>query len=230
MIDDTKKPKRTPHSSAEDRLAKEIGQRILEARNGLGWSQQALQNRSKMADPDQRGISRAVLSLYETGGSKPGAREIMLLCEALKVTPNWLIYGTDTPARALQASMDFLRGSELQLSVRLAFAMIALDSVEREAFATLLFSSLTKKMGDVELSALMTFANMESDAILAKVVEATGGDTKGTPLAELLADYVAMLTEGAYSNYGNLRPLLTEEQMAEGVVPAPRELGGSKSK
>lgn len=70
----------------EDQLAREIGQRILEARTGLGWSQQALHTRTKLHDSEGIGISRAVLSLYETGVNKPGAREIRILCETLKIT------------------------------------------------------------------------------------------------------------------------------------------------
>lgn len=128
--------------------------------------------------------------------------------------------------------MDFLRGTELQLSVRLAFAMIALDPVERDAYATLLFSGLTKKLGDVELSSLMTIANIEADGILAKIVETCGEDSDKKPLAELLEGYVAEITKGFYSNYGNLRPALNDEQIGtlEDPVLPPRALKGSKSK
>jgi len=216
---------------AEDRLAREIGQRILDARNGLGWSQQGLHAKTKLADSDRRGISRAVLSLYETGGSKPGAREIRLLCEALKITPNWLLYGTDSPARALQASMDFLRGSELQLSVRLAYAMLALDPVERDALATLIFSTLTKKMGDVKLSSLMLCANLAADGVLSKVVAVVGEDAKNKPLLELLDAFVAEEGSAFLSNYGNTRPIVPDDEIDTfdpDSPPPPRKLRGSR--
>jgi transcriptional regulator with XRE-family HTH domain len=46
---------------------------------------------------DKTQISRAVLLGYERGRTRPGAREIKLLCEALKITPNKLIFGTEEP-------------------------------------------------------------------------------------------------------------------------------------
>jgi transcriptional regulator with XRE-family HTH domain len=46
---------------------------------------------------EQTQISRAVLLGYERGRTRPGAREIKLLCEALKITPNKLIFGTEDP-------------------------------------------------------------------------------------------------------------------------------------
>ena len=87
--------KRSP--DREDKLAKEIGQRLVQARTGLGLSQQAVHGRSKIHDSEGIGVSRAVLSLYETGVNKPGAREINLLCKTLTITPNWLLFGSESP-------------------------------------------------------------------------------------------------------------------------------------
>lgn len=43
----------------------------------------------------QTGISKTVLHGYERGRTKPGAREIRLLCAALQISPNRLLFGTD---------------------------------------------------------------------------------------------------------------------------------------
>lgn len=43
----------------------------------------------------QTGISKTVLHGYERARTKPGAREIRLLCAALKVSPNRLLFGAD---------------------------------------------------------------------------------------------------------------------------------------
>lgn len=43
------------------------------------------------------GISRTVLFGYEAGRTRPGAREIRLICSALRVSPNKLIFGTEQP-------------------------------------------------------------------------------------------------------------------------------------
>ena len=52
---------------------------------------------------NNRGVSSASIFRYEKGGpdgSLPGAREICLLCEALKVSPNWLLLGEDSDPKA----------------------------------------------------------------------------------------------------------------------------------
>ncbi len=41
------------------------------------------------------GISRTSLHGYESGRSKPGAKELLKLCQVLEVTPNRLLLGTD---------------------------------------------------------------------------------------------------------------------------------------
>lgn len=48
-------------------------------------------------DAEEKGLSRAVISLYESGKNRPSPKEIRLLCEALKITPNYLIYGDEHP-------------------------------------------------------------------------------------------------------------------------------------
>lgn len=210
-----------------DALAKEVGRRILEARNGLGLSQQGLHGRTKLHDPEGIGISRAVLSLYETGVNKPGAREIRILCETLKVTPNWLLYGVESPGKTIQPAFDFLRGSELVVSVRLAHAMLVLDPAERDAFASLLFSLLTRKLGDVGLSSLMGIASMTADELLKKVYEVVGDEAKDMPLREVLDKFAGTYSTGVYTNWGNLRPAIPEDQMDDfdpSALPPPRKL------
>lgn len=65
----------------------EVGKRIQQKRKEFGWSQNGLAMRTKQADANGEGISRTVISGYETGEYKPGARELRSLCETLKVSP-----------------------------------------------------------------------------------------------------------------------------------------------
>lgn len=216
-------------SSAEtpkvDRLALEIGRRISDARNGLGLSQQAVHTRSKIVDSEGLGVSRAALSLYETGTNKPGAREITLLCEVLKVSPNWLLYGSESPAKTLQPTTIFMVGDDLAISTRLAFAMLALNPADRDSLANLVFSMLTSKLGDVELSMLMTMANMMRGKINEELLDVVGDDSAHLPLPQLIDKFIEAMTKEGGTNYGNLRPCLTKEEMEEGTkFPPPRTL------
>lgn len=209
----------------EDRLAKEIGRRLVAAREGLGYSQHAVHTRSKWHDPEEKGISRSVLSMYETGVNRPGAREIRILCETLKITPNWLLFGSEAPAKALQASMEFLRGDELSISVRLAFAMLALAPEERNSLASLVFALVDRRLGDLKLSALMGMANDVRDDLLKQIHNVVGEQHKDATIVELLTLYVDKVTEGSVSNYGNLRRFPTEAEnpdydpFTDGVPP-----------
>lgn len=206
----------------QDKLAVEVGTRLVEAREGLGLSQQAVAVRSKMADPGGEGISRSTLSLYETGVNKPGAREIMILCETLKITPNWVLYGADHPAKTLQASLDFLRGSELDAAPRLAFAILALDPEERDSFASLIFASLNKKLGDVRFASLLMMATLLRESLLKEILDTVGEDRKDLPIRELIAIFVKKSAGDVVTNVGTLRPPLSQDQLdAAGPVKPP---------
>lgn len=209
-----------------DRLAVEIGRRIVHARNGLGLSQQAVSTRSGMLDSDGIGISRATLSLYETGTNKPGAREILLLCEVLSVSPNWLLFGSESPARALQPTTAFLAGNDLDISSRLAFAVLALNPTDRDSIANIVFSMLTSKLGDVKLAALMMMAQLLKEGVLKEVLEVAGEGAEKLPLDQLIEKFVEESTTGVGTNWGTLRPPLTDEQFENDdyTLPPPRNL------
>lgn len=53
------------------------------------------------------GLSKTVLHGYERGRTKPGAREIRVLSNALKVSPNWLVFGAEDfqPAKSTLTSL-----------------------------------------------------------------------------------------------------------------------------
>lgn len=75
----------------------DIGLRIQDARKQAGLTQKDLADRTRLLDIDGMGVSRGALSLYEIGKNSPPPKELRLLCEALKVSPNKLIYGTEDP-------------------------------------------------------------------------------------------------------------------------------------
>lgn len=79
------------------RPEQELGSRLKDARESKFLTQGELANLTKSLDSEEKGISRAVISLYEKGVNRPSPTELRLLCEALKVTPNYFIYGDEHP-------------------------------------------------------------------------------------------------------------------------------------
>lgn len=80
-----------PHGQAPESL---LGKRVVRARTHYGLNVEALSRMTKLCDEGEgRGISPPTLARYESGESAPGAREIRLLCVALRITAQWLIFG-----------------------------------------------------------------------------------------------------------------------------------------
>ena len=77
-------PKAPPPKSADG-----VAIRIRIGRERKGLSLADLHRQSE--------ISKTALHDYESGRTQPGAREIKVLCEILGVTPNWVLFGTETP-------------------------------------------------------------------------------------------------------------------------------------
>lgn len=90
MTDKTKIRKPATFSPPED----EIGERIKTRRKELDISVDELATLTALCDLEKgAGVSRATVYAYEANDSKPGARELRMLCEALNVSPNWLLLG-----------------------------------------------------------------------------------------------------------------------------------------
>lgn len=135
-----------------------IGSRIRAAREAKGWSQTDLANFSKELDAARKGIHRTVLVGYEAGHSRPGAREIRILCESLSVTPNWLIYGSNFAGGTEHTAMEGARKNGLFAAMRLALAIAVLKPHERDALQSLALSMAGRELGDRKLSILFTIA------------------------------------------------------------------------
>lgn len=99
----------------------DLGDRIREAREAARLTQSELAELTKQADSEQKGVSRAVLSFYETGKSRPSPRELRMLCEVLRVSPSQLIYGIEDPFEQL---MDNARYNGMATSDPEFFAML----------------------------------------------------------------------------------------------------------
>lgn len=181
-----------------------IGDRIRSAREGRGLSQTALAARTKMVDQAGKGVARTVLVGYESGNFRPGAREIRLLCQALSVTPNWVVMGDEMASD--QASLELVRRRDWRAAVRLAMAISILKTHERSAFQSLVLSLAGRQLGDMGLSSLLTTAAMVANATEPELRKYFGEAVDGT-----LEDLVLSCAEGMTTNVGN-KLLLDEEE------------------
>lgn len=181
-----------------------IGDRIRSARERRGFSQTALAARTKLVDPAGKGVARTVVVGYESGAFRPGAREIRLLCQALSVTPNWLLLGDELATN--QASLEVVRRRDWVSAFRLAMAISVLKTHERSAFQSLVLSLAGRQLGDMKLSALLATAGMVAQATEKELRDYLGDAVDGS-----LEDMVQACAEGLHTNVGN-KLLLDEEE------------------
>lgn len=122
---------KTNSDTSPDALAQEL----VRARTRAGLSVSELHRQST--------ISRTVIQGYESGKFKPGAREIKLLCQVLRISPNRLLFGSETPFAA-GGELSKLVGDEASAlqATKLALLFGMLSSIEKEAFLTLMQSIL----------------------------------------------------------------------------------------
>lgn len=193
------------NDAADEAPEASIGVRLRAAREARGLSQTALAARTKLIDTTGKGVARTVVVGYEAGTFRPGAREIRLLCQALSITPNWLILGAEGSTE--QASMELVRRREWTSAVRLAMAISILKGHERGALQSLALSMAGRQLGDMGLSSLLTMASMVANDTLPSLKSWFGEDADDVPLEVL----VQRASEGMHTNVGN-KLLLDEEE------------------
>lgn len=129
----------TPVQSSTDYS---IGSEIAKARKILGLTQVELARRS--------GISRDSLNKYESGKHLPGARELRLLCDALGVSPNRLLLGSDEfnpPSSLLPALFTDGESSEHRDFLRFMVVFRLLTTQEQKAVMTMMESIIVGRIG-----------------------------------------------------------------------------------
>lgn len=145
---------------------------------------------------EDSGVSRSAIKGYETGRNMPGARELKLLCRVLKVSPNVLLFGTETP---------FGDG-----------ARIASMSPGLQA---MLNDPVDAKVARLRLTFLGQLLTSDEVASLMNIIQALAVARHGTEVvqqailgADLYAGVGAQLTEGALAG-----KVPSPEEMAEGL-------------
>lgn len=160
-------------TTAADTSDAAIGRRIREARDAKGLTQQHVSIRSRQCDPEEKGISRTALIGYEAGTSRPGTRELRLICETLHVTPSYLIYGSEHPFQASHAALEGLRSKRRSLvqALQVAFVIMALKDHERDALLSVALSIGGHHLGDERLSGLRAMAGLLAPDVFEAVRE-----------------------------------------------------------
>lgn len=96
------------------------------------------------------GLSRTALHQYESGARKPGARELLLLCKALEVSPNRILLGTEEPfLGAVGVLVPLARLSRADPKKALITSMLMMPVV----------ASILNSIGDNTLIGLATLAD-----------------------------------------------------------------------
>ncbi|MBI5899645.1 MAG: helix-turn-helix transcriptional regulator [Rhodocyclales bacterium] len=222
---DRKKIVETAASAASDQVARSpalppldegIGARIRLARERRGWTQNQLSTRSRLIDTEHKGIARTVIVGYEAGTHKPGAREIRLLCEALQITPNWLLFGQENPFETLQPSVALVRGSnELVTAMTLAFTILLLRPHERDTISSLVLSLGGREVGDLRLSGLSIVATWAAAEAMKYLQDFADGD-ESSPQQLSIRDLITEASRAFEANVGTKLRLNEDTDQWEG--------------
>lgn len=139
-------------ASASSAPEDSIGQRIAEKRTAKGLTHDGLSKLTKLFDePSKAGIGRTTIRGYELGQYKPGTREIRLLCEALEVSPTWLILGETADVQGRHpgdVTPTRLPQTELQRFLVALSLLRIVDAKDRNTLYDLLHSLARLKLGE----------------------------------------------------------------------------------
>jgi transcriptional regulator with XRE-family HTH domain len=201
---------------------------LRDAREGRGLTQQAVSTRAKWADPEGKGISRTALIAYEAGTSRPGTRELRILCETLSVSPNHLIFGSEEPLKATFPAMEGLsnHAPAIGLNESFQFGLIAaaLKGHERDALLSLAMSLAGRALGDERLTGLRLSAIFLSREVEKLLDRQMSSDEQGTG-AMSLEDITDRLSRAMAGNMGNALVFDDEGEVVGGkrIYPDPKK-------
>ncbi|WP_180125476.1 helix-turn-helix transcriptional regulator [Rhodoferax sp. BLA1] len=127
-----------------------FGAELIKARSLTGLTQSQLSEKS--------GVSLSAIKGYETGRTLPGARELRELCQALKISPNMLLWGTETPyAPSNEQLFNGLEDEDKRINrFRLASLTALLTFTERQAIQTLVEGLVIARHGEKRVRELLT--------------------------------------------------------------------------
>jgi transcriptional regulator with XRE-family HTH domain len=152
----------------------ELAGTLIKARSALGITQNELHKRT--------GISREAIKGYESGRNKPGAREIKLLCESLNVTPNVLLFGSETPFEPTNTLYDLMQTSGQLDLVKFVTLLNLLTGKEKSSISFLMESILLGRHSRDELSRRLLGADFISGMMTSLIKSAEEHKKSGSQI------------------------------------------------
>lgn len=142
-----------------------IANELVRARQAKGWTQADLQR--------ETGLARETIKKYEQARHVPGAREIRALCAALDISPNRLIFGTDSfevGSIPLHQAIDPSTSAKaLMLRYVILFTLLTED--ERRSVTTLM-ESIAAHRNEQNMEAMLAVADALADPSFEPVLAA----------------------------------------------------------
>lgn len=128
------------HGVLKSEPEQEFGRRLQELRESRDMTQSQLAERTKEHDSTGKGLSRSVISLYESGTNRPGLRELRILSEVFRTNPAYLIYGTPDPFDSFMERQrnGFYRTSNPEFLAIATYAFSNLHHHHRESILDLM--------------------------------------------------------------------------------------------
>jgi transcriptional regulator with XRE-family HTH domain len=118
---------------------KRVGERLRDARNAMELTQIALAEKS--------GVSRSAIVHYEQGNAPPGGNELIKLAATLRITPNFILSGSDDFFRSESVDQVLANAPPEEIVPRLAMCFAVLDREMQEALSALLMTMAKAKLG-----------------------------------------------------------------------------------
>ena len=162
-----------PHlPSLPDQLS--FASELIKARAEMRLTQAQLAEKS--------GLSLSAIKSYESGRNMPGTRELRELCQALQISPNKLLFGTELPFEQRTMAnllVDFDTDNHAVVRMRLAMLANMLASDEQLALITLANSIAVARHGEEKVRTSLK----DADAMAGMgrvIIESMAEASKGT--------------------------------------------------
>ena len=118
--------------------AQKMGERIKQARTSLELTQVALAKKAS--------LSRSAVVHYEQGNAVPGGVELIKLAEALNVSPNYLLSGSDNFFESQSIEHALASDNPQIVTATTAICLSALDREVRESISAMVMALVKAKL------------------------------------------------------------------------------------